>query len=207
MPATNSIRNASGAEFHASSLIEVLITLALATGALAGLLGSSSAAQIAQPDPEYTGTDRVEEWQGKTVLAITPHPDDETFTSGGTLAILARSNDVHVLIYTSDNAGSRDPTMTHERLASIRKSEEEEACRALGAERDALPFLQLVLRVGRIAVPTSDSADLTLDRAGVAVRHSVFTPSSFCCRVLRRAPNGAYPAAYAQRFLGGWLKA
>jgi LmbE family N-acetylglucosaminyl deacetylase len=87
---------------------------------------------VAEAEPEYTGSDRVEQWEDKTILIVTPHPDDDTFTSGGTLALLAPKNRIHVLIYTSDNAGSRDPSMTHERLAAIRKAEEEEACRILG---------------------------------------------------------------------------
>jgi LmbE family N-acetylglucosaminyl deacetylase len=93
---------------------------------------SGAVAQVAVAEPEYTGSDRVESWEGKTILVVTPHPDDETFTSGGTLALLAPKNRIHILIYTSDNAGSRDPSMTHQRLAAIRKAEEEEACRILG---------------------------------------------------------------------------
>lgn len=117
-------------------------TLTAAIGLAASLtLGAVAGAQIAQAEPEYTGPDRVEQWTGKTVLVVTPHPDDETFTSGGTLAILAENNDVHVLIYTSDNAGSRDPEMTHERLASIRKSEEETACAALGIPIENITWL------------------------------------------------------------------
>ena len=89
--------------------------------------------QVAQAEPPYEGPDRVEEWEGKRVLVVTPHPDDETFTSGGTLALMAdRGNEIHVVVYTTDNAGSRDPEMTHERLAAIRKAEEENACKILG---------------------------------------------------------------------------
>ncbi|MEE2775998.1 MAG: PIG-L deacetylase family protein [Acidobacteriota bacterium] len=105
------------------------------------LVATAATGQIAQPGSPYTGDDRIEGWRGKTILAITPHPDDETFTSGGTLAMLAEHNDIHVVIYTSDNAGSRDPEMTHERLASIRKSEEEEACRALGIPIENITWL------------------------------------------------------------------
>jgi LmbE family N-acetylglucosaminyl deacetylase len=100
------------------------------------------AAQITQPEPEYTGTDRIEQWQGKKILVVTPHPDDETFTSGGTLALLAeRGNEIHVVIYTTDNAGSRDPEMTHERLAAIRKAEEEAACTILGIPTSNITWL------------------------------------------------------------------
>lgn len=90
-------------------------------------------AQIAVAEPEYTGDDRIENWTGKTILVVTPHPDDETFSAGGTLAILAKNgNHIHILIYTTDNSGSNDPEMTKEKLAEIRKEEEEESCRILG---------------------------------------------------------------------------
>ncbi|MEM1249251.1 MAG: PIG-L deacetylase family protein [Acidobacteriota bacterium] len=103
---------------------------------------SAAAGQVAVAEPPYTGSDRVEEWTGKKVLVVTPHPDDETFTSGGTLALLAdRGNDIHVVIYTSDNAGSRDPSMTHDRLAAIRRAEEEDACRILGIPSENLTWL------------------------------------------------------------------
>lgn len=103
---------------------------------------NDAAAQVAVAEPPYTGTDRIENWQGKTILVVTPHPDDETFSAGGTLALLARNeNNIQILIYTSDNAGSNDPTMTKERLAEIRKAEEEEACRILGIPKKNITWL------------------------------------------------------------------
>ena len=111
---------------HPGRLAAVAVVALASCAAVAG-------AQIARPEEPYTGTDRVEEWRDKKILVVTPHPDDETFTSGGTLAMLAdRGNDIHVVIYTTDNAGSRDPEMTHDRLRAIRKAEEEDACRILG---------------------------------------------------------------------------
>ena len=99
-------------------------------------------AQIAVAEPEYKGNDRIEEWEGKTVLVVTPHPDDDTFTSGGLLALLAaKKNNVQILIYTSDNAGSNDPTMTKERLAAIRRQEEEDSCEILGIPKDHITWL------------------------------------------------------------------
>src|SRR5450432_512660 len=90
---------------------------------IAGLLYIAVAA--AQP--------RVEQLRGKTVLLFTPHPDDDTFCCAGTLAMLAKNgNTVRIVIYTNDDKGSRDPEMTSERLAKIRKAEEEEACRIIG---------------------------------------------------------------------------
>lgn len=84
--------------------------------------------------------DRLEK---KTILLFTPHPDDDTFCCAGTLALLAkRGNNIHIVIYTNDDKGSYDPEMTSERLARIRKAEEEEACRLLGIPKQNIHWLQ-----------------------------------------------------------------
>lgn len=106
------------------------------------LTAPSIDAQITRPEAEYTGDDRIEDWKDKTILAVTPHPDDETFFCGGTLAQLAKNgNNIQILIYTTDNAGSNDPSMTKKRLAEIRKAEEEEACRLLGIPSKNITWL------------------------------------------------------------------
>ncbi|MFH1738978.1 MAG: PIG-L deacetylase family protein [bacterium] len=118
----------------------VMVGLSLAA-LLVGVISSANA-QVTMAEAEYTGDDRVEKWEGKTILALTPHPDDEAFGAGGTLAKLAdNGNNIHVVIYTSDNAGSNDPEMTKERLAEIRKKEEEEACAILKIPREDLVWL------------------------------------------------------------------
>jgi LmbE family N-acetylglucosaminyl deacetylase len=86
--------------------------------------------------------DRVENWTGKTVLVYTPHPDDDTFACGGIMNILAKNdNKVIVIIYTNDNKGSKDPEMTRERLARIRRAEEEKACEILGIPKENIIWL------------------------------------------------------------------
>ena len=46
----------------------------------------------------------------KTVLLFTPHPDDDVFGAGGTIALLNRNhNRVYIVIYTNDDKGSYDP--------------------------------------------------------------------------------------------------
>ncbi len=86
---------------------------------------------------------QLEKMQGKTILLFTPHPDDDTFCCAGTLALLAkRQNNIHVVIYTNDDKGSYDPDMTSERLASIRKMEEENSCKALGVPKENIHWLQ-----------------------------------------------------------------
>jgi LmbE family N-acetylglucosaminyl deacetylase len=86
--------------------------------------------------------DRVENWNGKTILVFTPHPDDDTFSMGGTLARLAEGkNKIVIVIYTNDNRGSKDLEMTREWLARIRRAEEEDACKVLGIISESLIWL------------------------------------------------------------------
>lgn len=84
---------------------------------------------VAQEPPQGP----IEEWRDRTVMFYTPHPDDETFQCGGIIKRLTdNGNTVIIVIYTNDNKGSLDLEMTSERLARIRRAEEEEACRILG---------------------------------------------------------------------------
>lgn len=86
---------------------------------------------------------QLERLQNKTILLFTPHPDDDTFCCAGTLALLAKAhNKIHIVIYTNDDKGSYDPEMTSERLARIRKAEEEEACRIVGIPKENIHWLQ-----------------------------------------------------------------
>jgi LmbE family N-acetylglucosaminyl deacetylase len=102
---------------------------------IAGLFYIAAGAYAQQP--------RIEQMRGKTILLFTPHPDDDTFCCAGTLAMLAKNgNTVRIVIYTNDDKGSRDPDMTSERLAKIRKAEEEESCRILGIPKDNITWLQ-----------------------------------------------------------------
>ncbi len=86
---------------------------------------------------------RLETMKGKTVLLFTPHPDDDTFCCSGTLSLMVKNgNTVRIVIYTNDDKGSYDPDMTSERLARIRKAEEEEACRIVGIPKANIHWLQ-----------------------------------------------------------------
>src|SRR5438034_9565699 len=86
--------------------------------------------------------ERLENYTNKTVLIFTPHPDDDTFAVGGTMALLAKNkNRVFVVIYTNDNKGSYDQDMTSERLARIRKAEEEASCAVLGIPKEDIIWL------------------------------------------------------------------
>jgi len=73
----------------------------------------------------------------QSLLAIFAHPDDETFRSGGTLALLAQCGvHVQVLTATRGQAGScgEPPLCTPTELPNIREKELCCACSALGIE-------------------------------------------------------------------------
>ena len=91
-----------------------------------------------QIEPE----NRIENAVDKKIMIFTPHPDDETFAMGGTIARLAKNrNDIQIVIFTNDNKGSKDLSMTREKLARIRRAEEEKSCEILGVSPDKLHWL------------------------------------------------------------------
>jgi N-acetyl-1-D-myo-inositol-2-amino-2-deoxy-alpha-D-glucopyranoside deacetylase len=69
-----------------------------------------------------------------SLMAVFAHPDDEAFSSGGTLARYAeRGVKVTLVCATRGEAGKiTDPTLTIEDLGRHREEELREACRALG---------------------------------------------------------------------------
>ncbi|MFB3923287.1 MAG: PIG-L deacetylase family protein [Terriglobia bacterium] len=85
---------------------------------------------------------RLEELRNTTVLVFTPHPDDDVFGAGGTIALLNRNgNKVFIVIYTNDDKGSYDPAMNSQRLAQIRKAEEEVSEGLLGTPKGNISWL------------------------------------------------------------------
>jgi LmbE family N-acetylglucosaminyl deacetylase len=70
------------------------------------------------------------------VMVVTAHPDDSEFGAGGTIAKLVKEGrEVTYVIATNGNKGSRDRSMTPERLAEIREREQRAAAHTLGVER------------------------------------------------------------------------
>jgi LmbE family N-acetylglucosaminyl deacetylase len=85
---------------------------------------------------------RLENLTGKTVLIFSPHPDDELFGAGGTIALLNQHhNKVIVVLYTNDDKGSYDLNMSSVRLARIRKREEEAAEAVLGTPSENIIWM------------------------------------------------------------------
>ena len=85
---------------------------------------------------------RLENLHGKTILVFTPHPDDDVFGAGGTIALLNRNqNKLYIVIYTNDDKGSYDPKMTSQQLARIRKAEEEVSEGLLGTPKENIMWM------------------------------------------------------------------
>jgi LmbE family N-acetylglucosaminyl deacetylase len=85
---------------------------------------------------------RLENLQGKTILVFTPHPDDDVFGAGGTIALLNRNqNKLYVVIYTNDDKGSYDEKITSQQLARIRKAEEEVSEGLLGTPKENIMWM------------------------------------------------------------------
>jgi LmbE family N-acetylglucosaminyl deacetylase len=97
------------------------------------------------------------DFQGKTVLAVGAHPDDNDFGAGATVAKAASQGaEVIYLIATTGQRGSSDETMTSARLSDIRKKEQKNAASILGVravhfldyvDGDLIPDLRLKERV------------------------------------------------------------
>jgi LmbE family N-acetylglucosaminyl deacetylase len=78
----------------------------------------------------------VIDFQGKTVLVIGAHPDDNDFGAGATVAKAASLGaEVIYLIATTGQRGSSDENMTPEILSGIRKREQEDAAAVLGVSQ------------------------------------------------------------------------
>ena len=71
----------------------------------------------------------------RTVLVVTPHPDDAEGASGGTIAQWTDEGyRVVYVVTTNGDKGSRDLEMTSERLSRIREQEQREAAKILGVK-------------------------------------------------------------------------
>lgn len=78
------------------------------------------------------------------VLIVMAHPDDGEFMCGATISRWARAGyDLHYCLLTNGDVGTRDPEMTRQQLATIRKREAQDAADALGVRHPVI-FLDYV---------------------------------------------------------------
>ena len=85
---------------------------------------------VAQPEVP------VEQWRGKTILLVGAHPDDDAGRYGTLSLLRENGNEVYVLLLTTGNVGTKDPTMTRDRLSKIRRQEELNALAEIGIAED-----------------------------------------------------------------------
>ncbi len=72
----------------------------------------------------------------QSAMVIVAHPDDPEFFCGGTIALwCANGTEIRYLILTNGNKGSDNPDMTPEKLAAIRKEEQQAAADVLGVKQ------------------------------------------------------------------------
>ena len=69
---------------------------------------------------------------GMTIVGIFAHPDDEAFGPSGTLALLAKENDVYLICATNGDAASGKPDP---KLAEIRQKELLASANVLGIKK------------------------------------------------------------------------
>lgn len=71
----------------------------------------------------------------KRAMVVVAHADDAEFGCSGTVAKWCRQGiEVVYVLCTDGSKGSSDPTMTSERLAQIRRQEQQAACKVLGVK-------------------------------------------------------------------------
>ena len=88
----------------------------------------------AQIDPEADLLDELERKVAKRAVAVFAHPDDAEFSCGGLLALLCKRGwELTLIVTTSGNKGTKDPTVTPQQLAGEREGEQREAQRIMGA--------------------------------------------------------------------------
>ncbi len=105
---------------------------------------------IAQPEIP------VEEWTGKTILVIGAHPDDDS-QAHGTLAMLNdHGNEIHILLMTTGNVGTKDPKLSKTDLARIRRGEQLAAMAAIGLGEDR--YINLGYDDGRLEFADREEA-------------------------------------------------
>jgi LmbE family N-acetylglucosaminyl deacetylase len=98
-------------------------------------------------------------------LAVMAHPDDIEFMAGAAVARWAAAGtELHYLLLTDGDSGSRDPEMSRERLIWLRRAEQRRAAELMGAR--SVGFLGL--RDGRLVA--SVELRLAIARAIRSVR-------------------------------------
>ncbi len=111
------------------------------------------------------------------VMVVVAHPDDMEFSSGGTVAKLAREGRHVVLVQcTSGDKGTNRRDLTPEQLARLREEEEREACRRLGVAEVVFLRLPDGELVPDLAFREKIVRQIRLHRPDIVITHDPFRP-------------------------------
>ena len=90
----------------------------------------------------------IDQWEGKSILLIGAHPDDD-YQSHGTLALLNENNNkIFILTLTTGNVGTKDPKMSKNNLSKIRRQEQIDAMKVIGLSEER--YINLGYDDGRV---------------------------------------------------------
>jgi LmbE family N-acetylglucosaminyl deacetylase len=119
-------------------------------------IGSSSAVRAA-------GVDVTEQFAERSCLVVAPHPDDETFGCGATIARKrAHGVDVHVVIVADGRQSPRPDGMSETGIIELRRAECTTALQSLGVEASAVVHLDF--EDGALSARTADISDALADQ-------------------------------------------
>ncbi len=126
-----------------------------------------------------------------TVVVIAPHPDDESFGCGGTLAIMARRQAVLNLVFLTDGSASHPghPTVSPSEIAQRRRDEARRAAGVLGLPWERVEFLDV--RDGTLSHLDAESIQGLEARIGALLARARPTSIFLTCRRDGRAEHEA----------------
>ncbi len=88
-----------------------------------------------EAEPQVDLIEEMTEAGSTRAMVVMAHPDDNEFACGGTVAHLAKLGwDVHIVVTTSGNKGTKDIAITAQHLAATREEEQRRAAEILGAD-------------------------------------------------------------------------
>jgi LmbE family N-acetylglucosaminyl deacetylase len=109
----------------------------------------------------------------RRALAVMAHPDDIEFMAGGTVARWAREGvELHYCLLTDGNSGSRDPSVTAEALADVRRREQQTAGELFDVasytflgytDGRLVPSIQMRLQIARVIRQVRPDTVVTCD--------------------------------------------
>jgi LmbE family N-acetylglucosaminyl deacetylase len=107
----------------------------------------------------------------RTILVISPHPDDETLGCGGTIALLEGNGAMVYIAFVTDGCAShpRHPRLAPIEIAAMRRTEALLATSTLGVAPERVQFLDA--QDGKLSMLNSSQRGVLADKIG-AILHA-----------------------------------